>query len=267
MKKLSFALTALATFTAGSVMAQGVNTADGTVEIRGKVSPQTCEVAGTYKNLVVILDTVGTNRLKTKGAVAGVKPFQIKLTGCGDANLDATVNSVFASFSTASFDDVVDLDGTGVLKNKAPSGADKVGVQILNADGTAVNLNPETLLKDGTAGGVTATTGVAGPYTITDPEVTFGVLRGLKFDGNNLGTTYANAAREVAFADTPATDVLGKKVAGGETWVAGNTISNKGAKLGASDIVLEYKAQYIATDTGATAGDVEAFMSYNIAYK
>lgn len=263
MKKLSFALTALATFTAGSVMAQGVNTADGTVEIRGKVSPQTCEVAGTYKNLVVILDTVGTNRLATKGAVAGVKPFEIKLTGCGDATVDATVNSVFASFSTASFDDVVDVNGTGVLKNKAPNGADKVGVQILNADGTPVNLNPETLLRDG----ATATTGVAGPYLADGDEVKFGVVRGLKFEGNNAGTTYANAAREAATATTATTDVLGKKVAGGETWVAGSALTNNGAKLGATNITLEYKAQYIATDAGASAGDVEAFMSYNIAYK
>lgn len=266
MKKLSFALTALAAFTAGSVMAQSANTANGTVEIRGKVSPQTCEVAGAYKNLVVILDTVGIKALETKGAVAGIKPFEIKLTGCGDATVDATVKSVFASFSTASFDDVVDVNGTGVLKNKAPDDkkASNVGVQILNADGTPVNLNPETLLREGTAG---ATTGVAGPYSADSDEVKFGVVRGLEFEGNNLGTTYANATREVATANTPATDVLGKKVAGGETWVAGSALTNKGAQLGPTDITLKYQAQYIATDAGTTAGDVEAFMSYNVAYK
>lgn len=266
MKKLSFALTALATFTAGSVMAQTANTASGTVEIRGKVVNQTCEVSGAYKNLVVILDTVGLKKLSEKNGVDGVKPFFIKLNNCKTEAVDG-ISSVFASFSTSSLDDIYNLDGTGVLENKAPEDrkAKNIGVQILNADDSVVNLNPETLLKSADAATVGA--GVAGPYGADANEVKFGVLRGLTFDNDNQGKTYADAARAAATDTTAATDVLGKKVAGGETWVAGTALTNKGAKLGATDITLEYKAQYIALDVGAEAGDVEAFVSYNIAYK
>lgn len=254
MKKLSFALTALAALTSGSVMAQAANTADGTVEIRGKVVDQTCEVATTHKNLVVILDTVGTSKLDKAAKVAGVKPFTIKLNNCAAATAD--VSTVYASFSTASLTDITDVDDNnkGVLKNKATdNAATNVGIQLLNADGSPVDLNSETTQTSLGAGAGTE-------YAATDAEVVFGVVTGQTGD-------YTTAKRTAADANTAAANVLGKKVAGGETWVAGTALTNNGAKVEEGAVALEYKAQYIATEGAATAGEVEAFVSYNIAYK
>lgn len=254
MKKLAFALSALAALTAGSAMAQGAaNTADGTVEIRGKVVDQTCEVDTSYKNLVVILDTIGKNKLAAKGAVAAPKPFQIKLTGCSAAD-QSGVTHAFASFSTASISDVIDVNdqNKGVLVNKATdSNASGVGIQILNFDDSPINLNPvQTQTAVGTAGGAT--------YSATDAEVTFGIIKNF---------TTKTEKRKAADANADANTILGKKVAGGETWIVGDETTNKGKALTAGNVELDYKAQYIATEDTVTAGNVEAFVSYNISYK
>lgn len=252
MKKFAFALTAFAGLAAaGSAMA-----VDGTVEIRGRVVNQTCEVQTNYKNLVVVLDTVGKNKLDAAGKTAGKKPFHIRLQGCAASQPDAT--HVYASFNTPSAEhvhtDVSSEDAkkyNGTLKNRATQGgAENVAIQLLNNNGSPINLNPIEVIKD-------AATASTNGYTDTSNEVKFGVL---------LNYTEANTPREAATdANTP---VLGKKVAGGETWIRsqGGTGNQTGVPVTAGDVQLDYNAQYIATGV-AGAGIVEAFVNYTIAYK
>lgn len=266
MKKLAFALSALAALTAGSAMAQdtaaqgAANTADGTVEIRGRVVDQTCEVNTNYKNLVVVLDTIGKAKLNGEiGKASSPKPFTIALEGCAAPTTDLT--TVYASFSSASVADTYnqgdsDFDAKikGVLRNKTTdNAATGVGIQLLNADGTAVDLSP----LDNSRGDLGGSNNGA-VYAATDNEVVFGVVK-------NYGTDkFATRTAATAAGD----NVLGKKVAGGETWVGehANT-NNKGAALAQGAVALNYQAQYISTAAEVTAGDVEAFVSYNISYK
>lgn len=250
MKKFAFALTAFAGLAAaGSAMA-----VDGTVEIRGRVVDQTCEVESNYKNLVVVLDTVGQNKLASKGATAGKKPFHIKLEGCKAAATNAT--HVYASFNTPSASHIHTATGekfNGALVNRATQGAaGNVAIQLLNNDGSPINLNPLEVTKDAVAA-------AGNGYAADAAEVKFGVL---------VNYTDANAARTAAEASTPPANVLGKKVEGGETWIRsqGGEGNQTGVPVTAGKVQLDYNAQYIATDV-ATPGIVEAFVNYTIAYK
>lgn len=198
MKKIAFALSALAAMVSGAAMAQ-----DGTVEIRGRVVDQTCEVATSYKNLVVVLDTVGKKSLDTAGKTAAAKPFHIKLENCGiPADLAGLgLTNIYASFTTPSPQDIDTT--TGTLKNRATSGnAGNVNIQLLNSDGTSINLTPFTE-------GQSQTPTTTKNYQATDPEVQFGVK-------TNYSLT-AQPARTAADAQTQAADILGKKIIGGET--------------------------------------------------
>lgn len=252
MKKIAFALSALAAMVSGAAMAQ-----DGTVEIRGRVVDQTCEVATSYKNLVVVLDTVGKKSLDTAGKTAAAKPFHIKLENCGIpadlAGLDLT--NIYASFTTPSPQDIDTT--TGTLKNRATTGnAGNVNIQLLNSDGTSINLTPFTE-------GQSQTPATTKTYEATDPEVKFGVKTNYSLTGQPV--------RTAADAQTAAADILGKKIIGGETefrtQAEGNN-PNKGVAIKANQQAyeLQYGAQYYATNA-ATPGIVEAFVNYTIAYK
>lgn len=245
MKKFTFALTALAALASGSALAQ-TNTADGTVEIRGRVVDQTCEVNTNYKNLVVILDTVAASKLPSKGAVASPKAFQIKVENCKSA-ADSGLSEVFASFSPATAD-LVDDANEGTLKNRAETAGDytaagNVNIQLLNADDSAINLG----VVNGDSGKTHSleAQGNKFVYTAEDPFVTAG-----KNINENTGAS-----------------VLGKKVVGGESVFGDAAAATKGTALGdATEYTLEYKAQYYATDA-ATPGLVEAYVNYNISYR
>lgn len=252
MKKLSFiALAVAGVLGSTAAMAQEaaapkVSAADGTVEIRGKVVDQTCEVASDYKNLVVILDTVGKNKLASQGQVASPKPFEIKVTNC-KAPADGA-NTVFASFSPVSLDHI-DAANAGTLKNRAVTAeaytaAENVNVQLLTADDQPIRLNAATATNPGEAHPLAAQ-GNKFNYEAAD---TF-VVTGKKVNENN------------------GTPVLGKKVIGGETVYGQLAINdNPGVAIKEGENTMTYKAQYYATGE-ATPGLVEAFVTYNISYK
>lgn len=251
MKKIAFALSALAAVTTANT---AVAAADGTVEIRGRVVDQTCEVVTAYKNLVVVLDTVGKNALSARGETAAQKPFHIEVENCGTAALDG-LTRVYAAFSTPSPDDI-DTANAGTLKNRANSGnATNVNIQLLNSNGLPIDLNP---FEEGKS----ATPVTTKNYTAQSPEVQYGVKK-----------NYNKATGERTAADqtTASTDILGKKIVGGETEFrsqADGNNPNLGVELtqGNQKFQLKYGAQYYATNA-ATAGIVEAFVTYNIAYK
>lgn len=246
MKKFTFALTALAALASGSALAQ-TNTADGTVEIRGRVVDQTCEVNTNYKNLVVILDTVAASKLPSKGAVASPKAFQIKVENCKSAAASG-LSEVFASFSPATAD-LVDDENEGTLKNRVETEGDytaagNVNIQLLNADDSPINL-----------GVVNATSGKT---------------HSLEAQGNKFEYTAEDVfvtTGKMVNENTHATSVLGKKVVGGESVFGDAAAATQGTALGdATEYTLEYKAQYYATDA-ATPGLVEAYVNYNISYR
>lgn len=253
MKKL--ALASLVALTATSAFANG----QGTVEIRGKVVDQTCQVETNHKNLVVILPTVGKGDLAAKGQTAGKKDFEIKINNCQTD--DKGLTSVYAAFSPIAASHV-DSANEGTLFNRAVKGvqdfgkADNVNVQLLDGQGNAINLTGITN-NSGTPG--TAPVGGTHPLAAQGNKFTYAdldafVATGKKVDGGDLNTA-------------PDAAILGKKVVGGETVYGDPQKAGSGTALnGQTEYTLSYSAQYYATGV-ATAGDVEAFVTYNISYK
>lgn len=251
MKKLTFAAMAVAgVFASASAMAQdtaNLNTADGTVEIRGRVVDQTCEVNTNYKNLVVILDTVAASKLDAKAKTASPKPFQIKIENCKSAQASGLTH-VFASFSPATAD-LVDDDNAGTLKNRVATEGDytaagNVNIQLLNNDDSPINLG----VVNGASGKEHSLADQGNKFEYTDADVF--VTKGKLINENNHAST-----------------ILGKKVVGGESVFGDAAAATLGAELtDATDYTLEYKAQYYATDA-ATPGLVEAYVNYNISYR
>lgn len=247
MKKL--ALASLVALTATSAFANG----QGTVEIRGKVVDQTCAVETTHKNLVVILPTVGKGDLAAKGQTAGKKDFEIKINGCQTDNQGLT--SVYAAFSPIAASHV-DSANAGTLFNRVEDGvggfkkAQNVNIQLLDKDGAPIDLTGFTI-------GATSTATATGEHPLKD--------QGNKFyyeDNDPFVTT----GKKVS--GNKGTDILGKKVVGGESIYGDPLKAGGGTALegGKTAYTLQYSAQYYATDA-ATAGDVEAFVTYNISYK
>lgn len=255
MKKLSFALAVLGALSATSAVA---NNGSGTVEIRGKVVDQTCTVSTNHKNLVVILPTVSKADLASVGQTAGRKDFQIEVQGCTTANQNG-ISTIYAAFSAPS-PSYVDNVNAGTLFNRVQGGANDftkanhVNIQLLDKDGNAIDLSGKTLGSAAT-GGATTPAGATHPleaqgnkffYETNDEFVT----TGKKTDGNK------------------GAGVLGKKLSGGESVYGDPSRSGAGATAEGNkeNYTLQYAAQYYATGK-ATAGDVEAFVTYNIAYK
>ncbi|WP_175924601.1 fimbrial protein [Burkholderia latens] len=123
---------------------------DGTVTFKGKVIAQTCQV--TTKDVTVNMPTVQMQSLGAAGDTAGQERFQIQLTGCAHGDHDE--KHVAAAFSNPQAD-----ANTGNLVNidSSNSAAQKVEVQLLNADGSAITVNDPKSSKgvvigdDGTA--------------------------------------------------------------------------------------------------------------------
>ncbi len=104
---------------------------DGTITINGLVVANSCVVNanGTGSgNATVTLPTVYTGALNAAGATAAKTAFSIAVTGC-----DTNLSNVSAYWSGANI-----VAGDGNLKNTgAPN---KVEVQLLNSDSSAINL-------------------------------------------------------------------------------------------------------------------------------
>lgn len=256
MKKLSLALAVLGALSATSAVA---NNGSGTVEIRGKVVDQTCTVSTNHKNLVVILPTVSKADLAEAGQTAGRKDFQIEVQGCGTTANQNGISTIYAAFSAPS-PSYVDNVNAGTLFNRVQGGvnnftkAGNVNIQLLDKDGNAIDLSGKTLGSSNTGG---ATTPASATHPLTDQGNKFFyeakdefVTTGKKTDGNK------------------GAGVLGKKLSGGESVYGDPSRSGAGATAEGNkdNYTLQYAAQYYATGT-ATAGDVEAFVTYNIAYK
>ncbi|MBV8272441.1 MAG: type 1 fimbrial protein [Cupriavidus sp.] len=118
--------------------------ADGTITFTGRVTAQTCTIAGNggNNNFTVALPTVSASTLATAGNFAGRTPFSIQLTGCNPnsgnvatyfepgATIDATTGRLINTATTAAATETT----------AATTAATNVQVGLLNADLTNIAL-------------------------------------------------------------------------------------------------------------------------------
>jgi len=126
-----------------SVVSYSAMASDGTVNITGSVTANTCTVAGTAAgsgNVNVALDRVSAGSLAAAGSTAGFKPFTITLSQCANAG------EVKAGFETGANTEVstgrLNLTGAGtagVAKN--------VQLQLRNADNTPIKIGDNSTVK------------------------------------------------------------------------------------------------------------------------
>lgn len=129
MRNYKYALSAIA-----MVMPFVINSSafavDGTITINGQITDTTCTISvdGGSADATVTLPTVSASTLAANGAVAGMTPFNIALTGCTGVSL----NTAQTYFEPGAFTD----SNTGRLNIDAtvPDSASNVQVQLLNAD-------------------------------------------------------------------------------------------------------------------------------------
>lgn len=109
----------------------------------GEIGQSNCTIATESKNKTVNLEKVYSNALREKGAtIGGVRPFELRLTGCPVAYIDSTgekKTSVAIKFTESSNID----KATGALRNTASSNtaANNVQLQMLNNDDEVINLS------------------------------------------------------------------------------------------------------------------------------
>lgn len=101
----------------------------GKVEFTGKLIADTCSIETGKENIQVTLPTLSTQTLKTDGAQAGSKPFEIFVVDC-----PATISQVAAHFEAIGSTGT--NPATGNLKNVAAkdSAAKNVEVRLYNSD-------------------------------------------------------------------------------------------------------------------------------------
>ncbi|GJG93743.1 fimbrial protein [Cupriavidus pauculus] len=106
---------------------------DGTITFNGRVSGQTCTIAGNGggSSFTVTLPTVPTSALSASGNVAGRTPFNIVVSGCNPAT-----GNVSVFFEPGATVDYV----TGRLVNTEAGGAGNVEVGLQNANLTDIAL-------------------------------------------------------------------------------------------------------------------------------
>lgn len=98
-----------------------------TVQFQGEVTDQTCDVnINGETNSTILLPTVNTSELSAGGSTAGVTPFTITLSNCGEVAKGKTITTNFLGHNVTS---------AGVLNNTATmTPADNVGIQLLEND-------------------------------------------------------------------------------------------------------------------------------------
>lgn len=127
---------------AGTAMtSQFVAAADGTIQISGNVTAQTCTINGNgtgTNNFTVTLPTVSASSLAAAGQTAGRTSFSIALTNC-------TPNSgnVHTYFETGATTNAV--TGNLILD---PSGATNVEIGLLNSDYTIIKAGVSDALQN-----------------------------------------------------------------------------------------------------------------------
>jgi len=123
--------------TAASAAATG-----GTIRFTGAVTDETCTITGGSGtdggtgNFVVALDPVRASLLAAAGDVAGAKPFQVIIGGPGQGSC---VNGKVATMSFLASSPRID-PMTGALTNALVGEATLTQVQVMEADGTAINM-------------------------------------------------------------------------------------------------------------------------------
>ncbi|HCH51882.1 MAG TPA: type 1 fimbrial protein [Proteus sp.] len=105
--------------------------ASGTINFTGEITDQACTVDSTSKNLTVDLGKVSSKSLATKGEVAGLKDFTIKLVDCP---VDTTVAVRFGGTRDAIDSDILAIDTVA-------GGASNVGIALFEKDAVSqINL-------------------------------------------------------------------------------------------------------------------------------
>lgn len=129
MKTLSAAFWGLVSV--GLLSTSGAYASDGTITITGNVLDTTCTVSvnGGGSDATIVLPTVSKTALTGPGDIAGTTDMNLNLSGCPDTG------SVRAYFEATNVS-----QSTGNLFNTATNPADAVQVQVMNSDGTKIDL-------------------------------------------------------------------------------------------------------------------------------
>ncbi|KVN74686.1 fimbrial protein [Burkholderia ubonensis] len=132
MKEKAISFVAAASL--GLVVAPAAFAADeqgGQVKFTGELTADTCTVDAGSLDQTIALPKVSTKKLATKGDAYGSRPFDIKVTNC-----PTTVTQIAAHFEVFNMD-----PATRTLANTLKTGAaSNVAVQLLNADGTPIEV-------------------------------------------------------------------------------------------------------------------------------
>lgn len=103
--------------------------------INGTVLPSSCDIDDSSQTQSINLGTFSANTFSSAGDVSPDVPLDIKLTGCGDSIVGATLTfSGNADTGNSNLLALSDTTGTGML-------ASGVGVEIKDSNGTAIPLN------------------------------------------------------------------------------------------------------------------------------
>jgi major type 1 subunit fimbrin (pilin) len=129
-----------------AALAASAQASDGTITINGKITSQTCTIAGNGagKSFTVTLPTVAAGALAVAGDVAGRTGFTIGLSGC----------STKSGNVSAFFEPGTSIDSTtNRLKNTSgdKDAATNVQIQITNSDGTPIQIGQAGDQKAATA--------------------------------------------------------------------------------------------------------------------
>jgi major type 1 subunit fimbrin (pilin) len=107
---------------------------DGTINITGRVTDQTCEVKTGTENLSVQLPEVGAASLNAANKTAGATSFAISLQGCNPGT--GNVTAFFEPGST--------IVGSRLKNTSTNSPAGNVEIQLLNNNHTPIDLSQNT---------------------------------------------------------------------------------------------------------------------------
>lgn len=148
MKKLVSGVILAAGLVPALAFAQQTNT----INFKGEVSTQTCEVSvnGASTSPVVLLPTVAATDLATAGTTAGDTNFTIELQNCA-----TNLTSAKARFVGNSVQASGNLGNTGT--------ATGVSIQVANEGGTALNFNASDVVSN--AANISGTGTASLPFT------------------------------------------------------------------------------------------------------
>lgn len=121
-------------------------------DINGEIKDVTCEVDSAYKNLVVILPTVGTKQLAQAGAKAGRTPFQINIGNCQNMEDDYREGKNILAFFESEH---LDTQNNYTLKNAAQTAgsyqaATNVNIQLIDNENNAILISNNEAEKNST---------------------------------------------------------------------------------------------------------------------